>query len=97
MKATFYSNFLNHHQLPFCIEMYGLLGEDFIFIATEPVHEERIQMGYEDMSEKYLFSLNTYSNKENYEKALKLGEESDVVIIGSAPNIFIKERLKKIN
>jgi glycosyltransferase involved in cell wall biosynthesis len=95
MKISFYSNFLNHHQLPFCLAMYEKLGEDFKFIATEPIHEERLQMGYEDMSEKYSFSLNTYKSKECYENALKLGEDSDVVIIGSAPNVFISERLKK--
>ena len=35
MKITFYSNYLNHHQLPFCIELNRLYGEDFKFVATE--------------------------------------------------------------
>ena len=26
MKITFYSNFLTHHQLPFCLEMYKKYG-----------------------------------------------------------------------
>lgn len=94
MKITFYSNFLNHHQLPFCIEMKKRFGEDFTFVATEPIHEERLIMGYEDMNEKYSFVLNTYQSSENYEKALKLGLDSDVVIIGSAPDLFIKQRVK---
>ena len=95
MKVTFYSNFLNHHQLPFCLEMYDKLGKDFTFIATEFIHEERIELGYEDMSSKYPFSLNAYLSEEEYNKALQLGEESDIVIIGSAPEIFIKKRLKQ--
>lgn len=94
MKVTFYSNFLNHHQLTFCKEMYKRLGCDFKFVATEPVPQERLTMGYHDMSTQYPFALNTYSSNESYEQALKLGYESDVVIIGSAPNKFIKERLK---
>lgn len=95
MKITFYSNFLNHHQLPFCIEMYKRLGKDFTFVATEMIPEERLKLGYEDMNDKYSFVLTTYQNQKNYEKALKLGVESDVVIIGSAPDEFIKDRIKQ--
>lgn len=95
LKVTFYSNFLNHHQLPFCIEMYNYLGDEFRFVATEPIAEERLKMGYADMSELFPFSLNTYSSKDNYEQGMQLGIESDVVIIGSAPDIFIKDRLGK--
>ena len=94
MKITFYSNFLNHHQLPFCLEMYKRLGKDFTFVSTEMIPEERLKLGYEDMNDKYSFVLTTYQSQKNYEKAILLGEESDVVIIGSAPDIFIKERLK---
>lgn len=93
MKITFFSNFLNHHQLSFCREMYEMLGDNFRFVATEPIPEERLKMGYHDMSNQYEFSINTYANKESYEDALRLGKESDIVIIGSAPSIFIKDRL----
>lgn len=93
MKVTFYSNFLNHHQLTFCFEMYKHLGDDFTFVATEPISTERLKMGYMDMSDLYLFSLNTFSNKESFDKGIKLGVESDVVIIGSAPDLFIQNRL----
>ena len=50
MKITFYSNFLNHHQLPFCQEMVRKLGEDFKFVATEKIPLERLQLGYEDIN-----------------------------------------------
>lgn len=94
MKLTFYSNFLNHHQLEFCMEMHKILGDNFKFIATEQISEERLRMGYLDMSTQYTFALNTYSSKKAHEEALKLGYESDVVIIGSAPKIFVKNRIK---
>lgn len=45
MKISFYSNYLNHHQIPFCIEMYNLLGDDYKFIATEPMEDERVKLG----------------------------------------------------
>lgn len=92
MKISFFSNFLNHHQLPFCQEMIKILGEDFKFIATEKIPKDRIELGYEDMNEKYNFVIRSY---ENEEEAFKLGIESDVVIIGSAPSKYIKERLKQ--
>lgn len=35
VKITFVSNFLNHHQLPFCEAMVRLCEGRFIFVATE--------------------------------------------------------------
>lgn len=73
--------------------MYNILGDDFKFVATEPLHEERLKLGYHDMSESYSFSLNAYSSCENEMEGLRLGNTSDVVIIGAAPDIYIKNRL----
>lgn len=95
MRVTFFSNFLNHHQLPFCLEMYDKLGDDFKFIATESVPQERLNMGYHDMSYKYPFALNTFKSEKAYEEAIELANESEVVIIGSAPSYFIKKRVEQ--
>ncbi|MBO4897362.1 MAG: glycosyltransferase [Clostridia bacterium] len=92
LKITFFSNFLLHHQTPFCEAMVKLLGDNFRFVATEPVPEERLGMGYHDYTD-VPYAVNAYENKEKYEKAMKLGVESDVVIIGSAPDVFIEKRL----
>lgn len=91
MKVTFYSNYLNHHQLPFCLEMASKC--DFTFIATAPIDIKRINLGYQDINKRYPFVLCTYDSQTNYQKALLLAEESDVVIHGSAPEEFIKRRL----
>jgi glycosyltransferase involved in cell wall biosynthesis len=93
VKITFFSNFLNHHQLPFCLEMFSKLGDNFKFVATEPIHEERLAMGYSDMSEMYPFTLNTYTSENHFNEGVRLGNESDIVIIGSAPEIFIRRRI----
>ena len=96
MRVTFYSNFLNHHQLPFCLEMYERLGENFKFVATEPINKERLLMGYEDMTNKYpAFTVNAYSSSEAMDFALRLSDTSDIVIIGSAPEIYINDRIRK--
>lgn len=94
-SCVFISNFLNHHQLPFCLEMFSVLGDGFSFIATEKINSERILMGYRDMNNDYLFVVKSYENDDGYDEAIKLCEESDIVIIGSAPEIFIEKRIKK--
>ncbi len=95
MKVTFYSNFLTHHQLPFCLEMQKRLGDDFKFVSTVKIFQWRLDLGFEDLDNKYNFVVKAYENKEEYNKALKLAIESDVVIIGSTTDDLIKERLEQ--
>lgn len=47
VQFVFVSNYINHHQIPFCNAMYELLKGDFVFIQTEPMEEERIRMGWQ--------------------------------------------------
>lgn len=93
MKITFFSNFMNHHQLPIA-EAFLKQGVDFTFVATTPIEEERIKFGYEDMNKKYPFVLREYESTEAANKAMNLCRDSDVIILGSAPEKYIKERLK---
>ena len=95
MKITFFSNFLNHHQLPFCLAMDRLTGGKFTFVATTPVPQERLQLGYHDMNKQYPFVLTTYDSVENERIAQELAVESDVIITGSAPEKYTAMRLKK--
>lgn len=93
MKITFFSNFLNHHQLPLCLEFIAK-KVDFKFVATEMIPTERLKLGYEDMNNKYDFVIRTYENKCQYELAKKLALESDIVIYGAAPYKFVENRIK---
>lgn len=92
MKVTFFSNFLNHHQTPFCDEMYKHLEGNFTFVSTEKIPEYFLKNGYPDCT-NYPYNLNSYQDETNFKKALQLGFESDIVIKGASPEIFIKERL----
>ena len=56
MKITFFSNFLNHHQLPFCLAMDRLTGGKFTFVATTPVPQARMNMGYRDIDEACIYA-----------------------------------------
>ena len=93
MKITFYSNFLNPHQLPFCLAMARLTHGQFTFVATTPISQERLQMGFCDMNSSYSFVLPTYISEENEKIAEQLAIESDVVIIGSAPEKYMTQRV----
>lgn len=93
MRVTFYSNFLNHHQLPFSLAMKDRV-DDYTFIATEPTPQERRDMGYADMNHHYPFVLTTYDSEENKAKSYELAMDSDIVILGSAPDAYIVPRLK---
>ena len=95
MKVTFYSNFLTHHQVPFCLEMQKRLGDDFKFVSTMKIFQWRLDLGFEDLDQKYDFVVRAYENEEEKEKAKKLALESDVVMIGSTTDELIEERLKQ--
>ena len=95
MKVAFYSNFLNHHQLPFCLAMDRLTDGQFTFVATEPVPQERLSMGYHDMNKAYPFVLTTYDDSEKAQAARDLAVACDVMIIGSAPEIYTTLRMKQ--
>ena len=92
MTITFFSNFLLHHQTPFCEAMVRHIGDGFRFVATEPIPGERLNMGYENL-EDAPYAVNAYRDEASYQEAMRLGYESDVVIIGSAPDVFIEKRL----
>lgn len=89
---TFFSNYFNHHQKALCDEWYALLGDGFTFVETEPIEGFRADMGW---GEKQVppYILRTYVDAASHQKALALGLSSDVVVMGTAPELYIEERL----
>lgn len=79
MKITMISNYINHHQMPFSEELYLRLGEDYKFIQTEPMEEERIQMGWKVDEGKIPYLL--FLEKEE-ELCRRLIMDSDILLIG---------------
>ena len=83
MKVVFISNFLTHHQVPFCLEMQKRLGDNFKFISTVKIFDWRLKLGFKDLDNEYDFVVKAYESEESKELAKKLTLESDVAIIGS--------------
>ncbi|MBQ9606663.1 MAG: glycosyltransferase [Lachnospiraceae bacterium] len=90
---TFFSNYFNHHQKALCDELFKRLGEGFHFIETEPMEGFRSDMGWgREGIPSYV--LKSYESDQNEDQANKLASDSDIVIMGTAPERYIKERLK---
>lgn len=79
MTITFISNYINHHQIPFSNACYAKLGENFRFIQTEAMEQERIDMGWHTDGTKLPYVLCLY---EEEEKCRRLIAESDILIAG---------------
>ena len=90
MQITFVSNYINHHQIPFCNAMCKETEGNFTFIQTEPMEEERVRMGWGGEEPSYV----KYFYKES-ELCENLILNSDIVIYGGVDEeCYIVPRLK---
>lgn len=90
-KIVFVSNYLNHHQIPFCEAMYGLLDGSFLFIQTEPMEEERVRMGWNgELVKPYLRFF--YRELEECEELI--GDAEIVIFGGTDEEKYIEKRLE---
>lgn len=91
IRYVFVSNFINHHQIPFCNAMQKLTGDSFAFIQVSPMSRERIEMGWNEKDIPPYVVL-AYEDKE---RALQIIFDAEVVIFGGAEDeSYIVDRLK---
>lgn len=93
MKVAFVTNFYNHHQKPLADAMYSLIGDDYYFIETAKITEERLKMGW-GREEKPFYVLQSYTDEESKKRCRDIVDDADVVILGSAPYSMLKNRLR---
>lgn len=93
MKIVFLSNYYNHHQAPFCQAMYAQLGDSFAFIQTKEMEAERISMGW-GLDDEPSFIKKSYLSPSEQLACQALIDNADAVIMGSAPEHFIQNRIK---
>ncbi len=92
MKVAFISNYFNHHQKPFSDEMNNLCDE-YIFVATSEMGIERKKLGYVNNNVPAYVRL-AYKSEECATACREFVNSADAVIIGAAPNDWVKERIK---
>ena len=95
MKVSFFTNYLNHHQLPFCMEMDKLTRGNYRFIALRTVPGGRLALGYGDANEHFPFVLKAYAEEDGKKKAEIIVDASDAVIVGAAPDECLKMGIRK--
>lgn len=95
MVVTFVSNYINHHQLPFCRAMAGF-GEDvdFHFIQVMPMEEKRLRMGWGVNVSDYPFVHELYKDRETCERLII---ESDVTIFGWSEGLIEDLEKKRLS
>ena len=93
MKVVFVSNYYNHHQSAISEEFFKQTNGQYRFIQTEPMEEERRNMGWGNNGLPS-FVMESYKDKETYKQCVELINSADVVIAGSAPEKMIRKRIR---
>lgn len=93
MRIVFFSNYLNHHQIPVAEEFNKLNTVEYTFVATTGVPEFRKKLGYEVYKKDFL--LDVTLSEQNKLLAKKMAVEADVAIfLSNGMNEYIIPRLK---
>lgn len=92
MKIVFISNFYNYHQAALTEALAKYTDNNFWFIETTPMNEQRKSMGWN--SQKKPFVLSAYDSAER-NKCAEIIYKADAVIVGSAPKWLIPKGFSK--
>lgn len=92
MTLTFYSNFLNHHQVLIADELYRILKDDFKFVATQPKDPKELKGGADFSNRSYCVLAGESTDCHQY--AIQLAVNSDVCVFGAFSQEFAGQRAK---
>ena len=93
MKLVFITNYVHHHQIPLADEFYKMLGDGYKYVATDALPGWLIKGGY-DPSINRPYVVRAYEGEDAKLMAMQLVNDAEVVIIGSAPEDYVRERIK---
>lgn len=94
MKITFISNYFTHHQSALSRAFSELNNVNFHFIETQEMENERKEMGWGGL-EVPSYVINSQYFRDHRNVCQRLIDESDVVILGSAPLKLVEKRFEK--
>lgn len=92
MTLLFLTNYINHHQVYLADEFNAILGRNYHLVVCARMPESRTALGYPDFSDRS-YLVKAYESTENYKYAIDLINESDVVIVGAAPESMVQHRI----
>lgn len=91
MIVLFLSNFFNHHQKPLSDALFELLGANYHFVETAYMSTSRKQLGWGGIEyPSYVIRPDQAFTATTQE----LIDSADVVIVGSAPERLLKNRIR---
>lgn len=93
-SAAFVSNYINHHQIQLADALYKKLNGRYAFIETVPMEAERKEMNWDSHFERP-YIIRAYASPEQLRSAENAIQNSDLVIIGAAPDALVRERILK--
>ena len=89
MKLVFLSNFFNYHQAALCDALWEATEGKFRFVQTQPMPQERRQLGFQNLQRPYVLDL------EKDSEAIFLAlEEAEAVIAGETPQWLVRRRIR---
>lgn len=94
MIIVFASNWFNHHEKFFCDAINSIPDVEFYFIQTESIPDERLKLGYQDITKSTPYCICSYDSQADHDRALDICNNADALILGSAPYEFIVERVR---
>ena len=80
MKMVLVWNSLNHLMLPLCRAILSR-GVELTLVATEPLQEYRIQLGFSDLYQRESFVVRAYESAAEAARAEELCRDCDVLIL----------------
>ena len=95
MKIAFISNYFNHHQQELSFFLNKELSNEFRFIETKKMREDRKKLGYKEITNcEYVLDLS--SEKLYAKNILKILSAFDILIVGSCDEKYVNYKLKKM-
>ena len=93
-SLTYITCIPTHHQIPVGKALHDLLGNKFRMIFLNPVDEERLRMGWQDLSEKNDWIIRTWESESEKKQTIQWLNDSDVVVYGNVPVDLVRERIR---
>ena len=90
MKIVFLSNFYNHHQAYISRKLHELTNGNYKFICATALENSRKELGYPEFDDEFVI---LFDGKDQTIQSII--DSADVVICGSAPEAWIKNRKKQ--
>lgn len=95
MQIVFISNALDHIQMPLCDELYLQTGGNFYYVATTKSSAIRSDITSVDINRTKPYVLRPYEGAEQEQATKKVICEADAVILGTASEAYISERMRE--